>query len=364
MRVKRSVAVIAAVGGVGVALLAMLGGERLTGSDAGRDRQPHIAANGPLAALVYGRGDAVGVRVSRDGGRTFAPAGWIPAGGRMALGMRRGPRVAVTSAAIVVTAVAGPLGGGRDGDVWMWRSEDAGRSWSTPARLNSVTNAAREGLHAVAASADGILLAAWLDLRDKGTTIRVAASSDHGRSWSPDGLAYRSPGGSVCECCHPTAAVAPGGRLAVLFRNNLDGARDMYVAEASASAGPWTHRKLGTGTWPLSACPMDGGDLTIDARGQTHAVWRREDEVFYTTGDGGERRLAQGRNAVVAVAADKPEPLFVWSGSNGGLTIRRGVDGRDEILDARGAFASAAAVPGGMLIAWETPNGVATRLLP
>ena len=363
MRVNLSMALIAAAAGLVVAF-AVLGGERLTGTDGARERQPHIAADGSLAVLVYGRGDAVAVRVSRDGGRTFAPTGWIAAGGKLALGMRRGPRVAVTSLAIVVTAVAGPLGGGQDGDVWMWRSEDAGRSWSTPARLNSVANAAREGLHTVAASADGFLLAAWLDLRDKGTTLRVAASSDHGRSWSPDRLAYRSPGGSVCECCHPTAAVGPGGRFAILFRNNLDGARDMYVAEATDSAGPWTNRKLGTGTWPLAACPMDGGDLALDARGQTHAVWRREDGVFYTTGGGAERRLAQGRNAAVAVAAAKREPLFVWSGASGGLTLRRGVSGGDETLDERGAFATAAAVQGGILVAWETPTGVATRLLP
>ena len=361
---KQSIAAIAAAAGLVAAVMGMLRGEQPTDSGAARDRQPHVAAAGSVAVLAYGRGDAIGVRVSRDGGRTFAPAGWIPAGGKLSLGMRRGPRVAVTSRAIVVTAVAGPKGGGEDGDVWMWRSQDAGQSWSTPARLNSVANAAREGLHTVAASADGFLLAAWLDLRDRGTTIRVAASSDHGRSWSPERLAYRSPGGSVCECCHPTAAVASGRRFAILFRNNLDGARDMYVVEATDSAGPWTNRKLGTGTWPLAACPMDGGDLTLDARGQTHAVWRREDGVFYTTGDGAERRLAQGRNAVVAIAPAKPEPLFVWSGSGGGLTLRRGVSGGDETLDERGAFATAAAVQGGTLVAWETPTGVATRLLP
>jgi hypothetical protein len=317
-----------------------------------------------MAALAYGRGDAIGVRVSSDGGRSFGPAAWIPSGGKLALGMRRGPRVAVTSRAIVVTAVAGPRGGGEDGDVWMWRSENAGRSWSTPARLNAVEKAAREGLHTVGANRDGLMLAAWLDLREHGTTIRVAISKDHGRSWLPDEVAYRSPGGSVCECCHPTAAVGPAGELAVLFRNNLDGARDMYVIESAGAGHSWTPRKLGQGTWRLAACPMDGGDLKIDLRGQTHAVWRREDEVFYTTGDGAERLLAQGRNPVLAFSVERTDPLFVWSAPTGGLTTRHSVRGGDETLGADGAFAAATAVPNGTLLAWETRAGIATRVLP
>jgi hypothetical protein len=266
--------------------------------------------------------------------------------------------VAVTSRAIVVTAIAGPRGGGEDGDVWMWRSENAGRSWSTPARLNAVEKAAREGLHSAAASDDGRVLAAWLDLREKGTTIRVAASTDHGRSWSPDRVAYRSPGGSVCECCHPTAAVGPAGGLAVLFRNNVDGARDMYIVE-SADGITWTPRKVGTGTWRLAACPMDGGDLTFDGE-RPIAVWRRENRLFWTVGAGAEHHLAEGRNGAIAFAG---EPVFVWSGS-AGLMTRRGEDGPNELLDARGAFASAAVVPGGAVVAWETAAGIETRLLP
>src|SRR5689334_21080175 len=103
--------------------------------------QPQLAAAGGRVGLVFGEGHAIFFAGSRDGGRTFSPPVAVPSQGHLALGRHRGPRVALSGGAVVVTAI---LGAGRDdGDVLAWRSTDDGRTWSAPVRLNGVAAAAR-----------------------------------------------------------------------------------------------------------------------------------------------------------------------------------------------------------------------------
>jgi hypothetical protein len=323
----------------------------------GAGRQPQVAAAGSRVAVVAGEPARILTHVSSDGGRTFAPAAPIPLNGKMPLGMRRGPRVAVTRDAIVVTAVTGPLGGGKDGDIYAWRSVDGGKSWSGPVRLNAVVGSGREGLHGMASNARGEILVSWLDLRGEGTRVFGARSSDSGRTWRNDELIYAPPGGGVCECCSITPAVGGDGSVAVLFRNHLDGARDMYLA-----SGPqWNARKLGEGTWPLEACPMDGGDLKLDSRGRAAVVWRREKQVYATVpGESREILLGDGKDGAVAWLGEMP--LFAWTDA-GRLRLSRGARADAQVLDAKGAYASAASVPGAAVVVWESSEGVkAARL--
>ncbi len=74
----------------------------------------------------------------------------------MSLGMRRGPRIALSQDSVVITVIGGPQGKGRDGDILSYRSIDGGKNWFGPVKVNDVDDSAREGLHAMAASDDGI----------------------------------------------------------------------------------------------------------------------------------------------------------------------------------------------------------------
>src|SRR5690606_6078837 len=129
---------------------------------------------------------------SPDGGLSFGAPVVLPITGEISLGMRRGPRVAVTNNTLLVAAVSGAQGGGKDGDVVLTRSTDRGRTWSQPVVINDVPGAAREGLHALAAHPNGLVVAAWLDLREKGTRIFAAVSRDHGATWRADTVVYTS----------------------------------------------------------------------------------------------------------------------------------------------------------------------------
>src|SRR4051794_10242158 len=101
-----------------------------------RARQPQAAIDAKGRVFVaYGVANEVRGAVSNDGGGSFAAPVAVGSLPTMALGMRRGPRIAATDSAVVVTAIGGEQGGGKDGDLMAWRSTDGGQSWSGPTRV-------------------------------------------------------------------------------------------------------------------------------------------------------------------------------------------------------------------------------------
>jgi hypothetical protein len=319
--------------------------------------QPQLAALGQRVYLAFGSDNTISVARSEDAGETFGAATRLASSGRLSLGMHRGPRVAATASALLVSAVIGAKGGGADGDVVLYRSNDQGASWAPPVVINDVTGSAREGLHAMAANPSGLVVLAWLDLRDKGTRIYAAVSRDHGATWAADALVYSSPSGSVCECCHPSVAISAQGQIAVMFRNNLDGNRDMYVARAAADArfGPPT--KVGTESWLLNACPMDGGGISFAADGLV-AAWRRNTSVLVSTSQVSERNLDAGRDPAIAAVGSHVD--IAWS-SKAGIQLAR--DGGPSTLIGPGGFPALLAFPEKTVVAFEHQGTVAVRAL-
>jgi len=317
--------------------------------------QPQMTAVGRRVGLVFGREGAVYFASSRDGGRSFGEPAPLPRAGRLHLGHRRGPRVALVDGTYVVTAIVG--NGREDGDLLAWRSADDGRTWIGPKHLNRVEASAREGLHGMA-SGGGLVAVAWLDLRGPGTRVYAAVSRDRGATWSEDFLAYASPSGSVCECCHPSVAVSAKGELAIMFRNHVGGARDLYLvrsAEGGPRAGPAV--KLGQGTWLLDACPMDGGSVVFAGEGGPVTVWRRDKEVFLARPGAPEERLGEGRDPVVATAPDGTTHV-VWRRGDG-LVASTGPQPRPRVLAERGQAPVLLALgDGSLLAAWQQDERV------
>ena len=174
-------------------------------------------------------------------------------------------------------------------------------------------------------------------------------------------LVYRSPDGSVCECCHPSVTWGADGTLYVLWRNSLAGARDMYVA-SSADEGKSFGKaaKLGGGTWPLKACPMDGGAIAVGAGGKVATVWRRESTVYLTDGDqNAERSLGPGEQPVVTATA--AGPYVAWLKKRGELAYLLAPGSSSPTVLARHAadpvIAVAADGRGPVVAAWESRDG-------
>ena len=157
-------------------------------------KQPQVAIDAKGRIYVtFGVGNVIRCARSDDGGKTFevSTVGSVNA---LSLGMRRGPRVAIAGGeTVVVSAVGGREGKGRDGDLLAWRSTDGGKTWSGPTRVNTVEGSAREGLHAMAGGPDGSIYCSWLDLRTKKTEIYGSRSKDGGATWNPTGWSTGRP---------------------------------------------------------------------------------------------------------------------------------------------------------------------------
>lgn len=324
-------------------------------------RQPQVAVDQLRTVITFGAGNAIYLASSRDRGKTFEKPVKVAEPGVISLGRHRGPRVSLTSTAVVVSAVAGETGRGADGDVVAWRSTDGGASWSEGVRVNDVKGSAREGLHSMAARGQ-VVFAAWLDLRSKGTKIFGSVSRDEGKTWSKNVLVYESPGGSVCECCHPSVAIDGEGHLYVMFRNSLGGSRDLYVARSVDTGKSFSAAtKLGSGTWEINACPMDGGGLTTDGEGRLLTIWRRGKEVIFASDDRNEKVLGPGKDPSIAVGAQGV--YFAWT-SQDGIQLKRSQGSELVMLDTDGGYAQLAATPDGKVFAvWERQGAIVGTLI-
>lgn len=290
--------------------------------------------------ITYGMGVDVYVSISEDKGQSYAEPVKLGEIRRLALGMRRGPRITAHRGVVTVTAISHDTG-----DISAYRSSDRGKTWSSPARVNDVSGSAREGLHGMAVAPDGTIVCTWLDLRDKGTKLFMAVSRDGGAKWSENLLVYVSPSGTICECCHPSLAFDAKGKLYVMFRNFADGARDMYLTSSTDMRTFTPATKLGEGTWMLRACPMDGGMLSVDEKGVVQTLWRREDTVFQSNSTTPEKPLDKGRQP------------WITRGSRGAiLTWQRGND----IVIAAGAEPRVVSVTGSSPVVASSPNGKLT----
>src|SRR5687767_14916451 len=212
---------------VTIAFLTSVFGDALPVVTAGGEylnpRQPQLAVGADgVVHLTFGNGNRVYYARSRSASPLqFTRPVKVAETPNLALGMRRGPRVASVNNLVVISAISGTRGKGRDENLLAWRSSDDGKSWQGPATVNDAPAAAREGLHAMAASADGTFVCAWVDLRTKLSDLRVSTSTD-AQTWSPNVVAYQSPSGRICECCQPSLSFDQG-KLHLLWRNSLDG---------------------------------------------------------------------------------------------------------------------------------------------
>lgn len=271
--------------------------------------------------LTYGIKNTVYCVSSIDGGKTFHAPVVVGKTGALSLGRRRGPRVAVHGKHVAVSAIGGELGHGKDGELYCWRSADSGATWSPAATVNDLPAAAREGLHAMAYAPDGKLVCIWLDFRrGMGMEIYQSSSADHGQTWSENTPLVTSPSGSICPCCHPNLTFDAQGSQYVMWRDAIDGNRDMYLLKTDPSSTALPPIRLGTTHWELDQCPMEGGSLAIDADNHPIGAWMRERKIVYSDGSENESVVGQGEQPTIAATRsgtclawlrDRPGDLFV-----------------------------------------------------
>lgn len=320
------------------------------------NRQPALAVSSKYVAAVFGSGTSVWYLRSLDRGKTFSTPQKIADVPALMLGRHRGPRIAIRGNSFVVTAISG----GDRGDLLSWHSVDGGETWShEPIVINDKAHAAREGLHNLAVTSDGVFGAIWLDLRSKGTRLYGSFTRDGGLTWQRNVAIFENEGGTICTCCHPSIAGGPAGSFVILFRNVADGNRDMYSLRWLPGQAPSGAVKQGSLSWNINACPMDGGGIAMEGSG-IESAWRRDQSIVLASENGKESILGEGKDP--AIAASSKGTVVVWTSKDGAIVGKTGTAKELRVLGSRGAFPTLASDTHNVVAAWE--NGEAIALEP
>lgn len=240
----------------------------------GSSPQLAVDARG-MVRMVFGRGDTILSVTPTDHGITFSPPSVVGVVAGMHLGNTRGPVIASSTQRSLAAAI------GKAGDIRAFQIDHAtNRSTPLERSVNDRAGSAPEGLMTLAADGDRFA-AAWLDNREQRRNQIYFTTIDPRAPRAMENVrVYAAPGGPVCECCRPTIAISKG-TVAIMFRDAVGGHRDMYLATSRDAGRSFPDvRKLGTGTWLLDACPMDGGDMEISANGRVSSVGRRDGTIY------------------------------------------------------------------------------------
>ncbi|HEY6082413.1 MAG TPA: sialidase family protein [Chitinophagaceae bacterium] len=260
--------------------------------------------------IVYGSGDSI-MYVSSKNGSAFTSPALIAVLPKLFASAMRGPQIAATANGLIVTACTA------NGNIFAYKKETGGK-WSKAVKINDMNGVAKEALMAL--SADGPhAYAVWLGVRKpRGQNLYGAESADGGKTWSKDILVYASPAKTVCECCKPSV-IMKGNTVYVMFRNLLNGNRDLYLIKSSNGGRSFGQaQKLGMGSWQLNACPMDGGGLALNNKGTPETVWQRKGEIYTAAPGMLEKEIGEGRSCTIETVNGKN--VYAWT-ENGNVVV-------------------------------------------
>jgi len=311
--------------------------------------QPQISADSKgVIRVVFGLKDKIFCSTSNDQGITFSKPALVAQVPDMHLGMSRGPQLASSGNYSIVTAMDKP------GNIHCFRLSHSTNEWKEMGTINDMKGSTPEGLMSIAADDKDNFYAVWLDTRTGNKNqIYFSSSSAAAAHWSKNTMVYQSPDGHVCECCKP-GINARGSQVTIMFRNWLNGSRDLYLLQSRDKGRSFQEaRKLGTGTWKLNGCPMDGGGVFIDRTGTVHTVWQREGTVYYCKPGETETVVDKGRTCSIAGTA---ENAIITMEKKDTLKLVK-LPEKSEITIGKGGFLKSAGLPGNkILCVWEEDN--------
>jgi len=303
--------------------------------------------------LVYGSHDSIMYTISGDGGNTYAAPVLVDTLQGLVAYATRGPQVATLKNGVAIIAV------NKQGDIFSYTKNTSGK-WLKTVRVNDADSTDKEGFLGLAGDGNNNLVAIWPDLRTDGhNKLYSATSADGGLHWSTNKLVYAPPGGSICECCKPSVVVRNNDAY-VMFRNSLQGNRDLYLVHSGDNGQTFGQsEKLGKGNWPLQGCPMDGGGLALNNEGIVQTVWRREKKVFYARPGEAEKEIGLGKDCSIETMNGKN--VIAWVDSTGSIICL--LPGDKKIVVGKGSLPQLKAVKDDILCVWQDAGEIKSRLI-
>ena len=258
--------------------------------------------------MLFVKGNGLFYSTSLDKGLNFSTAEFIDSIKDVFAVAGRGPQINCTKTGLNILALD------KGGNIYSY-TEEQNKDWIKRGRVNDVPDVAKEGFLSVATKDDS-LYAVWLDLRKDGRNKIVGSlSADAGKTWQKNKIIYQSPSGSVCECCKPSTVFGEKG-ITVMFRNNLNNFRDLYIISSTDGGVNFSkEEKLGNGTWKLNACPMDGGGLKYNNSGDLQTIWRRADSIFIATLGMQEQMIGKGKNCEIENVGEQFAYTWIENGN-------------------------------------------------
>lgn len=125
----------------------------------------------------------------------------------------------------------------------------------------------------LAADEKGRVAACWLS--DK---LYANISHDNGKTFGPtvEVDARFDP----CNCCTTSAAYGADGRLAILYREETNNERDMYLVLWDPDHNSAKRSRVSGTPWKIDGCPMSYYSITRGRDGYV-AVWPTKEQIYF-----------------------------------------------------------------------------------
>ena len=265
--------------------------------------------------LLYDSEDGPRYGKSSDGGRTFAPPISVVGEGARTAGLEYSAwDMAVGKGGRVHVAMgtnAWKLKLPQEEWGYFYATLDPGASAFSPVR--NINKKPSEGF-SLAADDKGNVTACWLS--DK---LYANVSHDNGETFGPS--AEIDSRFNPCNCCTTSAAYGEDGRLAILYREETNNERDMYLVLWDQARREMTRTRVGRTPWKLDGCPMTYYTVT-PGRGGFVATWPTKGRIYFARLDGKGESSGQAevetpgrsgmRTGVLALAAPDGSTLVTW----------------------------------------------------
>jgi hypothetical protein len=160
--------------------------------------------------------------------------------------------------------------------IHLLRSEDGGHTFLPPTNVYTPPTGDWTTLASVTADGQGNPIVSVIRELVNETEARyiVVRSTDGGASFLPPVVASEPANGEyVCECC-PSDMVVAGDSLWLVFRNNDNNLRDIWVSRSTDTGATFdTATDVDESDWVLNACPISGPRLHSIGNDSLLAVW-------------------------------------------------------------------------------------------
>lgn len=232
-------------------------------------------ARGRLWLVTVENGHAL-LRRSDDLGKTFsAPARVNPEPERIAADGENRPKLAFGRHGEVYVSWTQSLDVPYAGHVRFTYSHDSGKTFSAPVTINDDRAPISHRFDALIVDGAGRVHLLWLDRRDREAAGSAYAGIALYHAVSADGGktfgANRKLADHTCECCRIAIALDAGGIPAIAWRQVYGkNVRDHALLRLDGRSAP---QRLSHEQWALDACPHHGPALAIGPDGVYHAAW-------------------------------------------------------------------------------------------